>query len=439
MEIHKTLLLLAALVSGCGGGGGGDHDVAAAPPGSGPSPSAPPSREEPLPPAPPGTSASSPSATPAPGPVPPVVPEPAPLPDAGASAPLSPAPTPAPAPTPPPIDSAPPLPPPVSVPVTSLIGSPLPGLITSVFKGGYAGGSAGKLSVEDPASFVPSIASNGLDGTGAHQIGFALTSASDPIRSEPFSVPLSVGGTEAASGLLAGVPTIRRYGVQLDVAQFNQINASRWQSEHVLSGPVTNYAAFGLWSTVQPPFTGYFSGTPTWWGAYVYGTPTLPADLQAIVTKRLGGLAGGQWLFPGVLQFGSHYGVVSVAFDAPRSIVTVMFQLTRTHSLAYALPYPRGYSDYEAPFSPQTAVADGPFECDAPVDMANGTFSCEVAGGSGGSLRGRFYGPNGDEVAGVFSRWEWSGPSTNWGVIGGFVAKASMVDVEATTATKRRP
>lgn len=300
------------------------------------------------------------------------------------------------------------------------------------FKAGYTGGSsAGKLELESESAFTPTVQANGLDGSASHQMGFAINSASDPIRHDAFVVPVAIADAISNPKTLAGLTAARSYSLQLQLTQFNQIITARWQAEHLLNTPSVRYAAFGLWSTVQDDFQGSLSGRPTWWGGYAYGSPSLGSELASMGSKQFSGLAGAHWLFPDSLRLNSQYGAVTVSFDSARRVAQVTLTLTHTAAINYVLTFPRSYTEDDGLFNPGVDVASAPLSCDAPVDMNSGIFACDLPSVAGGAVRGRFYGPNGDEVAGVFSRWDWSGASTNWGVVGGFVAKV-------TTSTGQR-
>jgi hypothetical protein len=422
-----SIALCSVFLAACGGGGGGSAEPSAASsataaevsPGPAPSPAA-----EPVPsPAPtptPGVE-PTPSPSPAPGPTPSPVPAPSQAPSPAPIPTPAPAPTPAPSPVPSPAPSPAPS---TYTPVKNLTGAALPGLVLIANGAPYTSrSSAGYLRPAAASWFNPVIAVNGFGSAQAHQQGFAISSATDPVNGNSFSESLALIDAKKSTTALASIPVTRHYSDRAVVENGGLIK-SWWVVDHDLSSFGVGYSAFALWSYVGDEHQGYFSGRPTYWGAYVYGSPTVPSELPNSGIKQYTGLAGMHYLFPDSDSVNTDYGSVEISFDTSSQTAAVSVNLTGTFNLVHFQPVGGvpSYSEYNL-----QAQASGPITtlaCIASVNMAAGTFSCMLSN-SNTEVSGRFYGPGGREISGVARSYVASGSTTNWGIIGGFTAKAN--------------
>ncbi|WP_367849308.1 hypothetical protein [Rhodoferax sp. WC2427] len=300
----------------------------------------------------------------------------------------------------------------------------MPGLVLIANGAPYTSrSSAGYLRPAAASWFNPVVAVNGFGGTQAHQQGFSISGATDPVNGNSFSEGLDLIDAKKSTTALASIPVTRHYSDRAVIENGGLIK-SWWVVDHDLSSFGIGYSAFALWSYVGDEHQGYFSGRPTYWGAYVYGSPTVPSELPNSGIKQYTGLAGMHYLFPDYDRVNTDYGSVAISFDTSSQTAAVSVNLAGTFNLVHFQPVGGvpSYSEYNL-----QAQASGPITtlaCIASVNMAAGTFSC-MLGNSNTEVSGRFYGPGGREISGVARSYVGSGPSTNWGIIGGFTAKAN--------------
>jgi len=282
------------------------------------------------------------------------------------------------------------------------------------------------MSPEPGTSFQPAIQQNGLDGTVPQVSGFSLASPSGPIMGNPVSMALAYSTPTRETKTLGGFNIARLYSFVPNYSGGTQ-PLSTWLVEHDLSGMGVRYASFGLWQYYGNYNSGYVSGNPLYWGAYVFGSATLAAEAAAMSSKHYVGLAGDLGFYPQYQSVPSEYGSADVVYDATTQSVTVTVQPTDSNSIQFETPLGFSYFvDSDAPLSAST-----PISCTAPV--VAGAFQCGSAT-SGGAISGRVYGPNGDEIAGTYSSYWFVAPmqaapysGVFEGVIGGFAAKATAI------------
>ncbi|WP_170168183.1 hypothetical protein [Pseudorhodoferax soli] len=312
--------------------------------------------------------------------------------------------------------------------MASIADAALPGLVLMANAGRYTDySSLGYLVPADPQWFQPSIAANGFDLTKAHRQGFSITGARDPVNGSTLNENLFLINARTLTTPLAGIPVTRHASDFADVDDPNSPNTvlqkSWWVVDHNLASYGAVYSTFALWSYVGSAHSGYFSGRPTFWGAYAYGSPTSPSEIPTSGLTQYSGLAGMQYLFPAWDRMYSNYGPVRITFDAGSQTATVNVDVVSTYSIVHFQPIggPSTHSESNDVGNPQGPVST--LTCTANVDMATGMFRCVLPSNANTEVSGRFYGPAASEVSGVARTYTASGSNSNWGMIGGFTAK----------------
>jgi hypothetical protein len=191
-------------------------------------------------------------------------------------------------------------------------------------------------------------------------------------------------------------------------------------SIQVLSEAGIGVVGMGHWKLLGDQQMGYYSGTRNMHGAFLFGQPSTPEAVSHVPTGAYGGYAQGGGETHWWDTFDQVTGKTSVHYDADNHTVTIRLS---------------GLSYYNSSFSTSGAMTIGwnaasdvnpvrSYVCTGPVDSASGTFTCQFSSGLSGRIKGRFFGPMGEYVAGTFSlSGTLSGGSYDDALVGGFLTR----------------
>lgn len=164
----------------------------------------------------------------------------------------------------------------------------------------------------------------------------------------------------------------------------------------------------GNWKYIGGEQVGYWSGIPAARGSFILGEPTDAAEIQEVSSGTYEGFSHG----------GLEFELLFIqAFEEFSSAAHVTYDET-THELTLTLD---GFQTYEGSLDTLAMISNWPvfeagptnalnagaiFSCVLTVDPGTNEFSCELSyGGSepSGTFKGKFYGPEGNEIAGTFA------------------------------------
>jgi hypothetical protein len=164
----------------------------------------------------------------------------------------------------------------------------------------------------------------------------------------------------------------------------------------------------GNWKVIGGEQRGYWSGFPAARGSFILGEPADDAEIQNVASGTYEGFSHGGLEFELLFMQG---------FEEFSSGAQVTYDET-THELTLTLD---GFQTYEGALDTRTLASNWPvFEegptnalnagavlsCAVTVDPSTNEFACELsyAGGEpSGTFKGKFYGPEGNEIAGTFA------------------------------------
>ncbi len=286
------------------------------------------------------------------------------------------------------------------------------------------GSSAGLLTIRnDPSLFAPAIQINAFEKgtTVGHRVGFAINDPTPPTGSGPYTDALSyaeASGTESA----VGGQLVRQHILRTS-ASVGTSSKFRWIVDHEFkSSNSTRSVTFALWNHIGPEATGFFSGRSAYWGAYVYGVPTPTMTGLVMQPRSYRGVAGMSYLFPDIQSNKFLYGIVLANYNPASQTVEVSITPSQLMQLASGPNNEIGFFGVTTLDGTQPAIFTTPISCVATVNTAANTFACTVPLFNI-EVRGRFYGTGAEEIGAVFTRYVANGSSTNWGPVGGLVAR----------------
>lgn len=206
-----------------------------------------------------------------------------------------------------------------------------------------------------------------------------------------------------AQGTVAGLDLDRYDGVLPVTSRRSHVGMD------ILIAPRSGFAVgIGNWKFIGGEQRGYWSGIPVARGSFIVGEPTDDAVIQDVPSGAYEGFSHGGLEFFALFmyQFEEFSSAAHVTYDAS------------THELRLALDEFETYQAYlEAGnlnstwpvFEPEPTNllnAGATFSCVVTIDPGTNEFSCTLArDGSepSGTFKGRFYGPEGNEIAGTFA------------------------------------
>jgi len=174
-----------------------------------------------------------------------------------------------------------------------------------------------------------------------------------------------------------------------------------------------NEVGIGSWKFIGPGQSGYFSGFENVSGSFIVGQPTQDAATAAIVSGTYVGFAHGsiETETNSLYSYNEFSAQASASYNTVTREVTLSLQgfsgyfggvsfdgigKTATYTAGWQNPYT---------FS-TTPIFSSPLTCVALVNPSTNTFTCSLTNSSSvitGSFKGKFYGSNGNEMAGTFA------------------------------------
>lgn len=219
-----------------------------------------------------------------------------------------------------------------------------------------------------------------------------------------FSTPQhSLSLTRHVQGTVAGLE-LERYDGVLPVT-----SGSSYLGMDILIARDSDFdVGIGNWKRIGGEQYGYFSGIPAARGSFILGDPTDDAEIQDVSSGTYEGFSHGGLEFDLSFIYG---------FEEFSSAAHVTYDAT-THELTLTLD---GFQTYEGALNtgnlssnwpvftpgPTNALnAGAALSCVVTIDPSTNEFSCTLSyGGSepAGTFKGKFYGPEGNEIAGTFA------------------------------------
>jgi hypothetical protein len=235
---------------------------------------------------------------------------------------------------------------------------------------------------------------------------YQATFAADNFDHSQFLSPISAPATPISlwrhdSGTLAGVDLDRYRGLAVRSALLPL-------AMDVIIGTRSGFAEVGIgnWKFIAGEQFGFFAGFPTAHGTFIVGEPTADAAVAAIESGQYSGFTHGGLEFELLSQnsFWEFSGKAAAAYDAATGELTLTLQDLDLHGSSMSADFPTTWpTAMEDDITILTSISLG---CTAVVDPATNAFSCALAepgGALAGSFNGRFYGQDGQELAGTFS------------------------------------
>jgi hypothetical protein len=277
---------------------------------------------------------------------------------------------------------------------------------------GYASRQTGEqkqpgAAASAPVTLVPNLPFlNPRSRERSIPFSYEATFAADNFDHSQFLSPISASAkpislNHRTSGTLAGVDLDRYRGLfapsPLLPLAMDVIIGTR-------SG--FNEVGIGNWKFIAGEQFGFFAGFPTAHGTFIVGEPAAHDAIAAIESGQYSGFTHGGLEFESLFQnsFWEFSGKATAAYDAATGELTLNLPDFELHDSSMSANFPTAWPEtMEDDITILSSISLG---CTAVVDRATNAFSCALAepgGALAGSFDGRFYGQDGQELAGTFS------------------------------------
>lgn len=198
-------------------------------------------------------------------------------------------------------------------------------------------------------------------------------------------------------------------------------------SVQLLGGSGIGSVGMGHWKYLGDFQPGYFGGYKTVHGAFLIGQPASLAAVAALPTGSYSGFSQGGSEDAGLDEFPQTAARTSVYYDAATHTITIRLS---GFKLWGGVIFADRHLQVFWEGSGDSPYAAGDMVCSGSVDMASGIFNCRFAALMTGSIKGKFFGPNGEYVAGTYVvRGVVENITLDEALVGSFVARRSLSPV----------
>ena len=258
-----------------------------------------------------------------------------------------------------------------------------------------------------PVTLLPTLPPlNPFSRERAVPFWYEATWAAENLDHSQFLAPLSVPPKPISlsrrdSGTLAGVDLDRYRGV-------TESNSTRLAMDVLIATRSGfNEIGIGNWKFIGAEQRGFFAGFPTAHGSFIVGEPTAATAVADVRSAQYSGFTHGGLELELLFQdsFWEFSGGATATYDAATGQLSLKLHDFALHESSMSTNFP---SAWPAAIEEEiTVLSQISLGCTALVDPATNAFSCTLLSdpdtGLSGLFQGRFYGAEGQEVAGTFS------------------------------------